>query len=202
MLFRSKAIYRTPWSIGIGASRNIGKNKIHVSTEWYSAVANYTLMSAANHISQSNKSDTLRFILKDQLNSVWNVGIGTELYVTEKISGFLSFSTDFSAVNGTISRFTLRQPEASNSGWNTDFYHFGGGVVLKLKGADITLGATRTGGNLSLTRPVNFPENPNQPIFGSADEVDAAWRRWRLVFSFSFPFLKDLAKKYNVEGKN
>jgi hypothetical protein len=36
-------------------------------------------------------------------------------------------------------------------------------------------------------------------IFNSEDTADIMWTRWRFIFSFSFPFLKDMQKK--VEDK-
>lgn len=191
---------KTPWSVGFGASRAIGKSKLHVSTEWYSAIPKYTLMQATAHTSQSNPNDTIRFSLVDDLRSVWNVGAGAEIYINEKISGFVSYSTDFSALTNNFTRFLERKPEASNSSWNADFYHFGGGIVLKLKGADITLGATHTGASQLIQRPVNFPDNASQSIFSSTDQATVNWDRWRFVFSFSLPFLKDYANKLKGEG--
>lgn len=189
------ATYRSPWSVGLGASRALGRNKIHFSTEWYSSVPEYTLMQAADHISQSNSNDTIKFQLVDQVKSIWNAGIGAEIFISEKVSGFASFSTDFTTVAGDITRFVERQALANNSSWNTDFYHVGGGVVLKLKGADITLGATHTGASQDIPRPVNFPESATDKIFSTGDQANIQWDRWRLVFSFSFPFLKDYANK-------
>jgi hypothetical protein len=193
--------YKSPWSVGFGASRKIGRNKIHFSTEWFSSTPKYIVMQAADHISQSNPGDTISFHLVDQAKSVWNAGIGAEIFISEKVSGFASFSTDFTTSTGDIVRFAQRQNEASNSGWNVDFYHVGGGVVLKLKGADITLGATHTGASTKIDRPVNFPEKPGDPIFNSTDQADFRWDRWRLVFSFSFPFLRNYTDKLTGGGE-
>lgn len=44
---------KTPWAVGFGATRAIGRNKIHFSTEWYSAIGKYTLMSATDYSSQA-----------------------------------------------------------------------------------------------------------------------------------------------------
>ena len=193
--------YRTPWSVGAGASRKIGRNKIYFSTEWFGAVPKYSVMQAADHLSQSNAFDTVRFHLQDQLKSVWNAGIGAEIYLSEHVSGFASFSTDFTAATNDITRFAQRQDEASNSSWNADFYHIGGGVVLNLKGAAITLGATHTGASMLIPKPVNFPENLNQNIFSSTDNAEFHWDRWRFVFSFSLPFLKNYTDNLLEEKK-
>jgi hypothetical protein len=195
--------YKSPLSIGFGVSRNIGKNKIHFSTEWFSGISKYTMMSAASHVSQSNKLDTIRFNLIDSEKSVLNAGIGAELYINKKISGFTSFSTDFSSMTDNLTRFIERKPEAGDGTWSSDFYHVGGGFVLNLNGADITLGITHTGANLTIPRPISFPDNSSQPIFNTGDNADVRWDRWRFVFSFSFPFLNNYAKRFTepIEGK-
>jgi hypothetical protein len=192
---------KTPLSVGFGVSRKFGKNRIHFSTEWFAAVNKYVAMSAADHASQSNPTDIISFHLIDQANSVWNAGIGGELYFSPKVSGFASFSTDFSSLPADITRFVERSSEASANGWAADFYNFGTGVVLTLKGADITLGATHVGANQTVPRPVSFPDASNSNIFSTTDTADVRWDRWRLVFSFSFPFLKDYADKLQGEKK-
>ena len=197
------ATYKTPWSVGMGISRNFGRNKVHFSTEWYSSIPKYTILQAADHPIQSNPANIIQFALLDQIQSVWNAGIGTEFYISEQVSGFASFSTDYACGTLTLPKFVERQSEAANTGWITDFYHIGGGVVLKLKGADVTLGATHTGANQTIQRPVNLPDsnNPSAPIFDSTNTADLKWERLRIVFSFSFPFLKNYTDKLSGEKK-
>lgn len=192
--------YRSPFSVGMGASRKIGKNTIHFGAEWFNGVPKYKIMESAPHISQSS-GDTIRFQLTDQIKSVMNAGIGAEIYVSEKVSGFASFSTDFTTASDDVTRFAARKDEASNSGWNVDFYHFGGGIMLKLKGADMTLGATHTGASQKVARPLNFPGDSSQPIFDPNSLADFQWDRWRFVFSFSLPFLKTYTDRLTGEQK-
>lgn len=192
---------RSPWAIGLGVTRPIGKNKIHFSTEWYSGISKYTLMQAQDHVSQSNPASNNSFYLTDEAKSVWNAGIGAELFINEHVSGFASFSTDFSSVANDITRFVQRLPEASNNAWKADFYNFGGGVVLDFKGVDLTLGVTHTGARQTIPRLINFPdEGGGGSIFDPNQTSDLKWDRWRFVFSFSFPFLADMAKKMQAGG--
>lgn len=191
---------KAPLAIGFGATRPIGKNKLHFSTEWYSGVSKYSLMKAQSHVSQSNSTITRGFDLTDESKSLWNAGMGLELYFSEHVSGYASFCTDFSSVANDITRFIERTDEAANNAWKTDFYHWGGGVVLAFKGADLTLGVTHTGATQQIPRIINFPDGSGQPILQPGQTSDMKWDRWRLVFSFSFPFLADYAKK-KLEGK-
>ncbi len=186
--------YRSPWSIGAGLTYFVGKSKIHFSSEWFSSVSKYTIMEAASHLGQS-AGDTNVFKLVDEFKSVINAGVGIEIYLTNNISFYTSFSTDFSAVTDNVARFVENEAEAYNSIFKSNFYHYGGGFVLDLKGADVTLGLTYTGANLTLPRPFTFPEDSDDDIFDPYELLHAKWSRWRIVFSFSLPFLKDFQKK-------
>lgn len=190
--------YHSAWAVGAGLTYLIGKSRIHFSTEWYSTVPKYTIMEAADHIGQSAQ-DTNEFKLVDEFKSVINVGLGVKIFLSDNISFYTSFSTDFSAVTDHESRFVENEKEAYNSIFKSNFYHYGGGFVLDFKGADITLGATYTGAGLTLPRPFTFPEDGDDDIFDPDEHLEAKWRRWRIVFSFSLPFLKDYQKK--VEEK-
>jgi hypothetical protein len=193
-----KTNHKSPWAVGVGLTIPIRQNRIHLSSEWFSAVPKYTIMNISDHISQSS-GDTIRLRVVDEFESVINIGLGLEYYINEKISGYLSASTDFSAVTSNLSRFLENTSEVNNSTFVADFYHFGGGVVFHFKGADITLGATYTGAKQDFARPVNFPEEAGDEIFSAEDKAELEWDRARIVFSFSVPFLKDYQKK--VEEK-
>ena len=157
-------------------------------------------MTAVNHVSQSNSATTLGFSLTDQMKSVWNAGLGMEFYLSQHVSGFASFSTDFSSVSNDITRFIERQTEAANSSWKADFYNIGGGVVLDFKGADVTLGVTHTGARQTIPKLLNFPDGSGGSIFDPTQTTELQWDRWRFVFSFSFPFLADYARKLEGGG--
>ncbi len=193
---------KRPWAIGIGATIPVGRNKIHLSGEWFNSIKQYSMLSKQTHYAQSS-GDTITFELVDQVNSVVNGGIGFEFYIKEKISFFTSFSTDFSAVPNNRTAFVQNEPVASNSTFRADFYHFGGGLVLKLKGLDLTLGTTYTGAKQQFRRPLDFPEEGDDGIFDQDEYATLKWERWRFVVSFSVRFLKDVAddlkKRINPE---
>jgi hypothetical protein len=191
--------HRTPWAIGLGTTFLVGRHKLHLSGEWYSRIPMYTLMEAEPHISQSAK-DTLTFQLVDQLNHVVNAGIGTEFYVSDKVSFYLSGNTDFSAVDGDISNFSENKPVARNSIISADFLHAALGFFFDFPGVGLTLGAARTGVRQKFARPVNFPEEGDDDIFARDEYASLKWERWRLVFSLSIPFLDDRLKKKTSNG--
>ena len=77
----------------------------------------------------------------------------------------------------------------------SDFYHFGGGFVLNVKRADLTLGVTHTGAKFNIPRSFSFPEDNYDEAFDPDDMINVKWNRWRIVFSFTLGFLKDYQKK-------
>jgi hypothetical protein len=194
-----KTDYRSAWAVGLGVTIPVRKSKIHLSGEWYGDIPRYTLVQATPHESQSHGGDTINLKVIDELHGVVNFGVGIEYYINEKVSGYLSMSSDFSAVTSDIDRFVTNSDEVSNSIFQANYYHFGGGVVLHIKRADITLGATYTGATQDFDRPINFPDDPGDEIFGSNDKAQLEWDRARIVFSFSVPFIKEVQEK--VEDK-
>lgn len=191
--------YRTPLAIGLGYTIPWKKNFIHLSAEWFSAISEYTIIDARDHISQSS-GDTLSFLLKDELKSILNYGIGVSFYINEKISVFLSFSADNSAATGDLSNIVTNRKELKLSNMKSPYYHFGGGVVLALLGADITLGATYTGANQRFNSSLAIPTTEDgYDLLGETTGSRITWDRWRLIFSFSLPFLEQKIK--DIEGK-
>lgn len=187
---------KTPLSIGAGITYNVGKNKVHLSAEYYGKVDNYTLFSADDHAVQSNPDSIISFRVVDKLNDVINAGIGVEWYLNEKLSAFGSFSTDFSAAASNITTFTENSVEAFNTSIKADYYHFGAGFVLDLRRVDVTLGATYTGAKEEFPRPISFPGEvgDQSEIYDPEDMAELKWSRWRFVFSFSVPFFKELSE--------
>jgi hypothetical protein len=194
------ALHRLPLSIGAGATFKIfNKHLIHIAGEWYGSIPKYTIVAADPFIGQSTGEEIL-FSLVDQAERVINAGAGLELKIREVLSFYTSYSTDFSYVPSDIKYFTDFGFESYNSTFRADINHAAAGFVLKLKRADITLGTTYAWARESIPRPVDFPdEGEDDPIFDSDDTADLLWSRWRFIFSFSVPFLKDVQK--NIEDR-
>jgi hypothetical protein len=154
-----------------------------------------TLLEAEPHISQTG-GNTISFALIDELKSVFNIGIGSEIYLTDKAGLFLSAGTDFSAAPSNNTGFSEYGSVANNSVISADFLHFAAGVSLNIKGAVITLGATHTGSKQDFARLIEFPDGEDEDIFEQDDQGTLSWDRVRLVFSFSVPFLWDILEQY------
>lgn len=186
---------RSPWAVGGGISFKLfQKHLLHLSGEYYSRIPRYTILTANTFIGQST-GEEINFTLTDENEPVFNYGAGFEFVLGKTSSLYLSYAADYSYVPSDIERFIKFSEEASNSSFRADIHHAGAGFILKLKRADVTLGATHAWARESLPRPIDFPDEGEEGIFNSDDSADIRWTRWRFIFSFSFPFLKDLEKK-------
>ena len=194
-----KANYKSPWAIGVGVGIPFNKGVIHLSAEWYDKIPKYTLMEARPFAAQST-GETVRFSLVDDLDSVINYGIGIEVNLSEKVSAYGSFATDYSAVRKDITRFAELEEQANNSVIQADFYKLGGGVAIKTEAVAITVGATNSRASQEFDRPINFPDEDNDTVFESGNTSKIIFSEWRFILGFSFPFADKL--KSELEGKS
>ena len=186
---------KSPFSVGAGMSFKIfNKHRLNLSGEYYNSIPKYTILTATPFKGQSTGEER-KFTLYDEAEPVINFGAGVELVFTNILSLYLSYCADNSYVPTDIERLTGFTEETANSSFRADINHVGGGIILKLKRADITLGTTNAWARESIPRPIDFPDEGEEGIFNSNDMTDIRWSRWRFIFSFSFPFLKDVQKK-------
>jgi hypothetical protein len=162
----------------------------------------YPLLEADPFYGQSN-GQLINFSLYDQADRVFNFGAGLELKIKEVLSFYSSYSTDFSYVPTDIEYFADFATVAYNSTFRADINHIGAGFVLKLRRADITLGTTYAWSREYVPRPIDFPDEGEEGgVFESNDTAELLWSRWRFIFSFSVPFLKDVQQKLDVKGED
>lgn len=194
-----KAKYISPWAVGLGIGIPFKQGIIHLSAEWYDKVPEYTVVEASPFIAQST-GELTRFSLVDDLDAVLNYGIGVEVNLSEKVTVYGSFATDFSAVKKDITRFVELEDRTNNSVFQTDFYKFGGGVSIKTKAVEMTVGATNSGASQEFARPINFPDEEDDTVFDSGDTSKLILNEWRFILGFSFPFADKL--KRQIEGES
>jgi hypothetical protein len=194
-----KARSRSPFSVGGGTTFKLfRKHQFHVSGEYYHRIPRYDIIDIQAFTGQST-GEEIDYIFYDEARPVFNYGMGLELTFTEVLSMYLSYSSDHSSVPTDIKRLLSFSNESANSTFRADINHAGAGFILKLKRADITLGTTAAWSTESIPRPIDFPDQGEDGIFDSNETADIRWSRWRFIFSFSFPFLKDIQTK--VEDK-
>ncbi|RKD91274.1 hypothetical protein [Mangrovibacterium diazotrophicum] len=182
--------YRSPWAIGFGISQNIKQNRVHFGMEWYSHIAEYSILRA-NPFTIQSSGQNMDFELIDQHKSIVNFGLGLELYVSEKLKSFASFFTDFNSLK------PLDESSLQQSLFNpirANYYHLGGGFLLKLKGTSISLGLSHSGTRSKLSRPITFPEF-SSANYDHENNTRIIWNRWRIMFSLSVPIFKDIQQR-------
>ncbi len=180
-----KVKYKSPWAVGFGIGIPLSKGTVHISTEWYSQIQEYSILRIDPFVGQST-GDSVRFELEENLKSLLNLGIGLEWHFNDKISAYGSFATDFSAVLDELNRLSEFDEKTSNSIFKADFYQFGGGVALNTRLVEITFGATYKGGSDTFESELDFPDE-GDPAEDSAT-TKISFRQLRFILGFSFPF--------------
>lgn len=187
---------KSPWAIGLGISFKFTKSTIHLSSEWFSNIRKYTLLEAEPVIGQYPK-DTIKLRMVDDLKSVLNFGIGLEHRFNEKIEIFLSGATDYAAIGKDVKYlYEFRESELSKSTFNGNIFHFGGGIALNMKWAELTLGTTYANSKRTVPIPLDIS---GSDIINPEESTDLYYSRWRFIVGFSFPFANKISEKLNSE---
>jgi hypothetical protein len=181
---------KSPWSFGAGFGFDFGNLTLSISGEWFSAISKYTIIQTDPFIGQSS-GDTITNSLTDELNSVFNYGLGLEYGFQNNLSIYLSFASDYSGVPDEVSRFLAFGSETSNSTLRADIFHFGGGAVFEFKQMEFTIGTVYARAKEVAKRVINIPSDEE----GVTDTVNKTstikLNQWRFIVGFSLPFGKE-----------
>jgi hypothetical protein len=174
------AVYRSSWTVGMGASYQIDKATLHFSTEWYDAIRSYEIMkikdfrSASSGALVSNK-------LKYQLEEIINYGIGLQYNFNEMVAGYGSIITDYSAI------IPEKNTKLTISNW--DIYHVTIGSTINVNHLDFTLGLGFAFGQETNQQIVNYANvHESNRLVGSREEADVTFTRMKIIFGFSYLF--------------
>ena len=162
--------YRSSWAVGAGASRALGATRLYASAEWYAPVARYTVIEVPASSASAGR-------LTQELGSVLNAGVGVEQVLSDDLSVYGAFHTDFSASVGSA------QANIAVSDWN--IYHLSGGVSFRIHDNRFTLGASWASG--SKTRALDTaipPESLPKSALGS--DVDIHYSKLTFLIGFVF----------------
>jgi hypothetical protein len=126
---RLRARYRTPLSVGVGATRQVHRTTLHVSAEWFAEVPRFTILETTPRFGDGAPRGDVVLRLKP----VVNVGVGLEQRLGERLRGYVGFHTDQSAAT--------EEPgiDATLAEW--DLYHVAAGMFFTLGRSSFTLGA-------------------------------------------------------------
>lgn len=173
----------TPWAIGVGGGVTMGRAILHLSAEWYSSVDRYTILESNTFIAQSTGEMINQIVIED-LQSVLNYGIGLEVGISEKMSLFGSFATDFSASSGGQNRLASLTNIVDNTSFRADIFHMGFGADLKTKVVDFIIGTTYATAKESFIRNFEIEEGSAS----TTETADIIFNRWLFILGFEFHF--------------
>lgn len=174
-----KAARRTPFSLAIGSGIQFGMHKIHLNATCYSGMKAYNRIVIPT-IPQENNS-AISFQFRESLKPILNFGIGSELYISKSLKGYLSFSTDFSAYANNANLFDLNSLAKKDTNFSQDFYHFGGGFELKLQSIQLILGSTYTRSSSNFSKPIDIESDLGK------DSSYLAFQKWQFIVGLEIP---------------
>jgi hypothetical protein len=165
------AQYRSSWAIGGGLAWYRGPTRFHMSAEWFAPVDRFTVI-------QLPDSEALRQIkLTQQLESVFNAGLGVEHDFGDEFAVYGAARTDFSASVG--------DPDINIAVSDWNLYHLSAGVKFRFAGSRFTLGAAYSFGGKE--RPLPLPIPPEDvPGAGLKQGLDISYRRVVVLLGFLF----------------
>ena len=133
-------VYKTPFSVNIGAEYQFHKVFVAFSAEWFSKIKKYNL------IKENKKSKKMQYPITDDPDyaipvmankSVVNFGFSVVYNIKESLNYIGSFRTDLNFFdNKSLNRNTDFVPNMSY----LDIYHITSGIVFSIKKANITFG--------------------------------------------------------------
>ena len=135
-----QGVYKTPFSINVGASYDFGKWGLSASAEWFAKIDPYDMIKpkeGSQEIEFPPSSDPTFAIPRIGHKSIMNFGLAWEYEITDLLAYIGSFRTDFSHFDTeALNQNEDFVPLATT--W--DIYHFSSGVRYKGPRTDITLG--------------------------------------------------------------
>jgi hypothetical protein len=170
--------FNTPWSIGGGLSYRWGKTRLHASAEWYDAVQKFKVLETIGFKAQSS-GENIQNQVDHELESIINYGFGVEVFFKERLQGYASFVTDYSAA------VPRTETNLAISFW--DIYHLATGLSFTLRRSEFTVGINYAYGNDKLKRSLAFPEfSVSDDLEATLQNSEISYRRLKFLIGFSF----------------
>jgi hypothetical protein len=169
--------YKSPLSVGVGAAYQKGSARIHASAEWYDGVPAYDVLAPDPVILPD--TTMAAFGLTQELESVSNIAVGAEYQFGPKVTGYLGFRTDNSALDNESSDNT------SLSLW--DIFHVSGGGTFTMGSSDFTIGGIVAWGSDMTRRGIDFIPGDDEPV-DLPDQLAVKFFRFTFILGFSIGF--------------
>ncbi len=147
------ARYKSPLSIGLGGAYTFNRERAraHFAAEWFNSVGEYAVIDSEPFIAPES-GDTISFDITQELNSVFNAGVGIENQFSKLLGAYAGFRTDFNA--GLEEPSKGGQFAANVSRW--DLYHVALGSTFTIERSHFTLGTVLSFGQSEPFDPLDF----------------------------------------------
>jgi hypothetical protein len=174
------AFYRSPFSLAGGASYKFGDTALYFSTEYFNKVDQFTVMNV-NRPEIETIDLEIDYRLQHDLESVINFGFGVEQKISELVSLYGSFITDFSGVK--------KSSDTQLSLARYNIYHLTFGSAFTLFNLKLTAGIGFGFGSDTEEDIVDFPSETDENLLLDLDDArDIRYRSIKLVFGLSSGF--------------
>jgi len=168
--------WKSPTSVGAGATVPLGTSTIYLSGEWFAKIAPYKVLPTTPVV-DAVTGQPVPFEVVQQAKSVTNGGIGLEHRFKEKLTGYASFSTDFSTAEPGKS-------DTSVSSW--DIYLVTAGTTFPVGKSEFTIGGGYAFGNSTAVLPSSLTQDANGDDIGAPGTLGKLhYSSFQIIFGFS-----------------
>ncbi|MCZ6765682.1 MAG: hypothetical protein O7D32_01990 [bacterium] len=174
------AEYKSPLSVAAGAKYRFMDSIIHITGEWFNNIDPYEVMSP-DPFSDQVSGATLRRSFVAGAENVFNIGIGVDYRLREKLVFSGAFTTDFS--------FAPDSTGSDHLVTNWDIYHVTMGLAGRIHGLDLTLGGDYAWGSAPQVPIIDLGSiSDSGGLFGNRGEIEVVYRRLKIIVGFAFSF--------------
>ena len=179
---------KEPLGVSVGAGIPIGKGKLHLNIDYVNG------LSAFNRIDipsiDSGNTDLTPVLFEEERKNVFNFGAGVEIFMSDKIKSYFSFTTDNNALIRNANIFDLSAHGSREINVGEDFIHYSVGIDLKLNFASIILGTTYTSSSSEFINPIDL--NLDGSVTNEDSLAKIEYSRWQFVVGLEIPFFDQI----------
>lgn len=190
--FSNRGKYKTPFSATAGIEYDFNRVLVAVAVEYFHRVKEFDLVSSAGEEIIPQVNSTEEFVLKDSRQGVFNVSLGWEIALNERMFYLGGFRTNFN-YNDQPSDYL--QPRLHMSYF--DIYHITNGIKMQYGPNRFTVGLDYA---FSYNKGLPQLADLNAMAIPSTNERNASISYNNLTFLITYSFIMDKFKKMAKEN--
>jgi hypothetical protein len=179
---------KEPLGVSVGAGIPIGKGKLHLNMDYVNGLSVYDRIDIPS-IDVGNP-DLTPVLFKEERRDIVNFGAGVEIFMSDKVKSYLSFTTDYNAFIRNANIFDLSTDDSREINIGEDFMHYSFGIDLKLNFASIILGTTYTSSSAEFINPIDLDQDGMVSNANALAKID--YSRWQFVVGLEIPILEKI----------